>query len=296
VFLRWVVNSYLRQTVQRTLQNVAREAMQGRPPGPVESAGPEASGPPEGGPVEPAPPCAAALVFASDVEAGGFIDTLGSVRATRGASYVDFDGCRNGRRIVVVETGIGAAAAGRATEDAITVLRPAWVVSAGFAGSLVDHVRPGQFVLADSLVDEQGVELALGMKLLEAGASPGVHVGRLLTVEHVVRDEARRRELGARHQALACDQESMAVAQACRRQQVRCLSVRVVSDAVDQQLSRELELLLDNPSWAGKLGVAAAALLNRPSAVKEFWKLRETALGFSDRLAKFLGGVVDQLP
>lgn len=304
MFLRWMVNSYLRQTAQRKLYQVVGEAMGGRR---VETgerrraenrstdAGEAGEGSESDAP--PPPPCSAALVFGSDLEAGGFVDTLKNSQATRCASYVEFDGLRRDRRVVVVETGIGVEAARRGADDAIDYLQPQWVVSAGFAGALDDSLKRGHFLMANSVVNEAGEELSIGLRMDESAirSTPGLHVGRLLTLDRLVREERQRRELASRHGAVACDMETMAVAQVCRERRVRFMSVRVISDPVDHKLNRETELLLDQNSLAGKLGVVAATLLQRPSAVKDLWNMREEAIALSDRLARFLGGVVDQL-
>lgn len=291
MFLRWMVNTYLRQTAQRKLYQVVGEAMHGRTPATAEGDDDGTS------PPAPPPPCAAALVFGSDLEAGGFVDTLTNSQASRCASYVEFDGRRGERRLVVVQSGMGTAAARQAVEDALQYLQPQWVVSAGFAGSLDDKLKRGHFLMPNAVVNEGGDELAIGLKIDAAtiAATPGLHTGRLLTLDRVVRDESQRRELAQRHGAVACDMETMAVAQVCREHRVRFISVRVISENVDHALNREAELLLDQKSLAGKLGVVAATLMQRPSAVKDLWQMREEAIKLSDRLAKFLGGVVDQL-
>ena len=135
--------------------------------------------------------------------------------------------------------------------------------------------------------------LAIDFKM---GESPRVHVGRLLTVDHVIRDPQEKRTLGQRHEALAVDMESMAVAEVCRREKVRFLSVRVIIDDVDRALPRDIDLLVRKKSAAGRMGAAAGAILRRPSSVKDMWQLKEDALVASERLAKFLVGIVGQLP
>jgi adenosylhomocysteine nucleosidase len=90
--------------------------------------------------------------------------------------------------------------------------------------------------------------------------------------------------------------ESFAVVETCRKVGVPCLAIRVISDAVDDELPPEIEHLLKQKSLAGKLGAAAGAVMKRFSAAKDLWKLREDALKASDRLARFSVGVVEQLP
>jgi hypothetical protein len=45
-----------------------------------------------------------------------------------------------------------------------------------------------------------------------------------------------------------------------------------------------------------KIGAAAGSMLRRPSAAKDLWKLRESAITAADRLSKYLVGVIQQLP
>ena len=111
----------------------------------------------------------------------------------------------------------------------------------------------------------------------------------------LVRQRDEKEQLAAEFGAVACDMETMAVAQVCRRRQVRFLSVRIISDGLDDRLPPEVEHMLDQQSLAGKLGAATRAVFQRPGSVKDMWKLREIAHRASDRLAKFLVGVVPQL-
>src|SRR6185295_15522441 len=92
-----------------------------------------------------------------------------------------------------------------------------------------------------------------------------------------------------------CDMETFGVAEVCQERGVPLLAIRIISDGVDDELPSEIENLLAQKTLAGKLGAAAGAVFRRPSAAKDLWRLREDALKASDRLAKFLVGVVGQL-
>jgi adenosylhomocysteine nucleosidase len=232
-------------------------------------------------------------VYALAIEAGGLVDRLAGAVRTQGSGFVAREGGIDGRRIVVVESGAGRAAAARATEALIGGHHPRWIISAGFAGGLDERLKQGDMLLADTIVDAEGHALAIDFKLGEA--KPHVHVGRLLTVDRVIRDPAEKRELGQRHAALAVDMETLGVAEVCRREKVRFLSVRVIIDTVDRELPRDIDLMVRKQSTAGKLGAAAGAIFRRPASVKDMWQLKEDALVASERLAKFLVGMIGQL-
>ena len=97
------------------------------------------------------------------------------------------------------------------------------------------------------------------------------------------------------HEAISCDMESFAIAQACKEAQVRFLAVRVISDTLNDRLPPELTALMKQQTLAGKLGAATGAVFKRPSSVKDMWKLRATATKASETLATFLAGLIPQL-
>lgn len=293
MWLRWVVSNFLQQVADRQIRQAmtkAKGAMDGH-------HAPDAAAIPREAQEAARQQCDIAVLFALDLESGGLLDRMEHVITTKCASFVEHLGKLDGRWIVVAETGVGQEAAGRAAEDLIEIVHPKWIVTAGFAGSLDQRLRPGHVLMANSVVDERQEELTVGFQIEPqlVAQNPALHVGRLLTIDELVRDPERKRELGREHGAVACDMETMAIARACHSQHVRFLSVRVVSDGVDDRIPPEVECLLDQPSLAGKLGAAASALFQRPQSLKGVWQLRERALRAADRLGTFLAGVIPQL-
>ena len=189
-------------------------------------------------------------------------------------------------------SGPGRAAAERAIAALIAGHRPNWVVSAGFAGALVKDLQRGDLVVANQIMETGGGRLSIDFRLAE---TPGVHVGSLLTVDRIVRTANERRRLADEHGAMAVDMETFAVAEACRREQIRFLSVRVISDALDDELPEDIEHLMQQQNLAGRAGAVTGAVFRRPSSLKDMWRLKETALVASDRLAKFLAETLGQL-
>lgn len=242
-------------------------------------------------------PCDVGIVFATPGESGGFEDRLDGLLALTADKVTVKQGGLAGRHVALTSGGIGQAAARRAAERLIVGHRPAWLISAGFAGGLVDSLARGDFLLANDLVDLQGrrMQIAVGLEQPTESTNPRVHVGRLLTVDRVICRPQQKRELGQTHQALAVDMETMAVAAACQEHKTRFLSVRLISDDVNEALPEELNRILGSDHLAHKLGVALGSVWSRPGVVKDYWKLREHTLTDSDRLAQFLMGVVTQL-
>jgi adenosylhomocysteine nucleosidase len=304
MLLRWIVNNYLREAAEGKVREVVSDLLHKQvspQPSPDSSVLPPASSAPEPRTPNPEPsdplPCDVAFLFALGIESGGVVDLLQGAETSRHKHGVEHAGKLAGKEVVIVESGVGAKAAARATTEAIKFYQPRWVVSAGFAGGLNDSLRRGHILMADEVANLSSQRLPVGLKLDAQwlAATKGLHTGRLLTVDAIIRQPAERRRLAAEHGAVACDMETFGVAEACQQKGAKLLSVRIISDAVDDELPPEIERLLAQKTLASQLGAAAGAVLKRFSAAKDLWQLREDALKASDRLAKFLVGMVGQL-
>ena len=292
MLLRWLVNNYLRDAAQGKFQSVLADTFRGVNPGAAAGAEQKAPGPPE-----LAPPCDVAFIFALGIEAGGLVDKMSGSSATKCKTFLEHAGSVQGKEVVIAESGVGLEAAAAATADVIKFHEPAWVVSAGFAGGLTTGPSKGDFLMADQVINLKGERLEVGLKLSPEAiaATKRLHVGRLLTVEKLILSPAEKKKLGEEHQALACDMESFAVAETCRQLKTRFLSVRIISDGVDDQLPKEVERLMKQTTLGGKLGAAAKAVFSRPQSAADMWNLQDEALKASDRLARFLVSMLPQL-
>jgi adenosylhomocysteine nucleosidase len=314
MLLRWIVQQYAREAAEGGLRRVVGElqgslaptrASDDEPqPGSEESGGEEVGGSlsvrrgRDEATGDEFLPCEAAFIFALGVESGGLVDLLKSAERSKHAHGIEHAGKLNGREVVVVEGGVGQKAAAQATAEVIRFYQPRRVISAGFAGGLVDVLRRGHVLIANEVVNTaaEHIDVDLQVDRDSLAGAKGIHVGRLLTVDRILREPAERRRLAEQQDAIACDMETFAVAQVCRERNVPLAAIRIVSDAVDDELPPEIEALLAQKSMAGKLGAAAGAVLKRFSAAKDLWKLREDALKASDRLAKFLARMLEQMP
>jgi adenosylhomocysteine nucleosidase len=285
--LRYLLRNWLQQAAQQKIrETVSEAARRGISP---EAAQSETSAEPQR--------CDIGAVFALSIESGGLEDLLGGLVTTKGHGFTAKQGNLQGRKVVLLEAGAGLKSAAAATELLIAGHQPQWVISAGFAGGLSPNLKRHDILMADSLVDEAGNGLTIDLKVDPASLSQsrGVHVGRLLTVDRIVRLPSEKQKLGQTTQALAVDMESFAVAEVCRRHQVRFLAVRVISDPHDEQLPHDIERLVRQTTSLSRLGAAVGTVWQRPGSIKDMYQLRESSLIATDRLAKFLAGTIQQL-
>mgnify|MGYP000745994333 CR=1 FL=1 len=280
----WIVQNWLRSVAEAKIREAVAEAARQQ----MASA---AAAPASGGQVA----CDVGVVFALGEESGGLEDLLEQVATLQGNGFAIRVGLWQGRRVAVAISGTGCACAARAAEALILGHSPRLVFSAGFCGGLSDSVKRRDLVVAERIVGPHGEELGVDLEPIRSAplfSRPGVHVGRIVTVESIVRRPGEKRALGREFDALAVDLESFAVAEVCARRQVRFLAVRVVSDAVDDRLPREVERLSRQKSRAARLGAALGAILDRPGAAKELYRLKQDALAASDRLARGLASLI----
>jgi adenosylhomocysteine nucleosidase len=277
-----VWQAWMRNAISRKLQEQLRDALN-------QTATEEPSLPSPG-------PCHVGVLFALGSEAGFFEDRLTGAVAIRGETFRATEGALGGHRVVVVRTGIGRRAAAEATQHLIAGHHPQWIISAGFCGGAHDRVRRHDIVIADSVRHAQGTNLTLATPQIAGPLLEGVHVGRILTVDQIISSPSEKRDLGERHGAIALEMETLAIAQVCQEHQTPLWSIRVVSDAVDDPLPKEIKRLAQPLSTARLAGTVAGVLFNRPSAAKDLWAMHETSLVAARRLADFLEPLIAQLP
>jgi len=290
MLLRWLVNNYLRdaaeQAVRQTISDVTAPRTEQTVAATTQSEG-------EAEATDEDLSCEIAVIFALGIEAGPLVDELKDVASTRRPNLIEHAGSLAGRLAVIAEGGVGQKSAAAATREIIRAYEPKWVISAGFAGSLSSEVQRGHLLMANSVVNAAGEHLEIELRLQP---QPRLHAGRLVTVDGIIRTATEKHALGEKHNALACDMETFAVAQECARANTRFLSVRIISDGVDDELPKEVEQLLKEKNLAKQAGRAIHALMKRPAAALDLWKLRDEGHKAADRLARFLLQVIPQLP
>lgn len=234
------------------------------------------------------------IVCALHLESAPFLRRIEEIKADSGNGFT-FRGCRmDGTRICLVEGGTGHRRARQATNALIDAFQPPWILSIGFSGALVDKVKLGHIVVANSVGSATGTQkLAIDLKM-DSAPEKGLHVGPIVAADQIVRLVKEKRQLAQRTGAIAVDMESLGVAEVCRERHVRFMAVRSISDDLEEDLPPEVLALL-GPKGTVRAGALFGSILKRPGCVKDLLKMREKAQKAAARLGAFLPGMIEGL-
>lgn len=233
------------------------------------------------------------IVAALPIETGELVDRLTKVRKYKSQGITVLEGEHNGRVVALVHSGMGVARARKAAEHLILGHRPFWIVNPGFCGGLDPSLKSCDVVLPSEIVRPEcdSITVPIRPELLPQG----IVTGRLLTTDQILRLPDEKKTWHGRTGAIAVDMESYAVAELCQSMNLRWVGLRIVSDTAGDELPAEI-LTITGPTGAFRLGATIGALWQRPSAVKDLLKLRETAILAADKLAHFTTHLIDTLP
>ncbi len=174
-------------------------------------------------------------------------------------------------------TGMGAAAAERAFTARLDERPWRCVFTCGFAGGLNPALRP-EIVLC-----ETDGNFPLRQALLDAGAAPGIfcHHTRVLTTV------AEKRQARGASRADAVEMESEVIRRLCHERGIPGATVRVISDAADEELPLDFNALIADDGKLN-LGKLALAILRRPQNIPALMALGKRSKSSAARLAAVL--------
>ena len=211
-----------------------------------------------------------ATVFALEFESAGF-------RAMQSSRL----------RISVWTLGVAGWRSAEALRRMIENSRPEIVVSAGFSGALQPELKLGEIVI--------GENFSAPRVLRSIPSLQHFRTGQILTVPDILADSDAKRKLGASSGALAGDLESAHLHQVCLDAGIPMLSVRTISDTLDQDIPIPGDILI-NPE-TGKSDPAAIFryLFRYPAKAPQFAKLISDARASQQSLAKALATILPEI-
>ena len=183
--------------------------------------------------------------------------------------------------IQICLTGIGRQNVERVLRPALAEPRANLVITSGFAGGLNPKLAMGTVVFE---LDEEG---GLKSALLEAGAVPG----RFHCAERIAVTAGEKRALWESTRADAVEMESGIIRALCRERGIPSATVRVISDAANEDLPLDFNRLL-TADFQMSYAKLAWALGRSPRKVAELLRFQRRIKDAAERLADVLARVI----
>jgi adenosylhomocysteine nucleosidase len=201
------------------------------------------------------------------------------------------------QNIVLVRSGVGRQRAEDATLQVIDRFQPSTLISIGYAGAVQPDLNVGDLVIADTIIEEKkkgkyspdsgwlnrakDVPYPEGFKAV---------VGGLLTVDNVIHDSLSKQKIGENYSVQAVEMETSAIAKVAEEKDIPLLSLRVISDRLDQEL-------LDSSSFLGSDGEISTLkagwyVLTHPGSIKSALSLSSQTQIATQALTKFLSDLL----
>jgi adenosylhomocysteine nucleosidase len=186
--------------------------------------------------------------------------------------------------VTVLITGMGSLNSKREVLQALQTLKPKFVLTCGFAGGLDPRLKIGDVLF------EEDPALGFSEKLRGSGAVPGTfHCAERVAV--TARDKAALRKSTGTD---AVEMESSIIRSICREKEIPSATLRVISDAADQDLPLDFNRLLTsdhNLSFLKLMG----ALAKSPGKVPQLMQLRRDTTFAAQRLSDVLAALLRSL-
>ena len=181
-------------------------------------------------------------------------------------------------------TGVGRENAERELHRALHRVPYQLVLSCGFAGGLNPYLSVGTVVFA---TDE---DAGLTPALLAAGACPAT----FHSADRVATTVSEKQALWKATGADAVEMESQVIRAICRAHQIPSATIRVISDAANEDLPLDFNVLMTAEQKLN-YGKLALALLGSPNRIPAILRLQRQTQVAAKNLAKVLAHVVPGL-
>jgi adenosylhomocysteine nucleosidase len=177
-------------------------------------------------------------------------------------------------------TGIGRSNAAKSIREAISLVEPERVITAGFAGGLNPSLKLG------TVVYEQDYDAGFAADLEELGAV----AAKFYCHKRVATTAQEKRELWQSSGADVVEMESSVIRNICRERKIPSATIRVISDDAGQDLPLDFNALMTSGDRINYLKLMWA-VLSRPSRIPRLVEFqRHTVFA-----ARRLGAVLQEL-
>ena len=198
------------------------------------------------------------IIGAMEVEVATLKETLKDVQITRKASMEFYAGVLEGKKVVVVRSGIGKVNAGMCTQILADVFGVEAVINTGIAGSLNNDVNIGDIVLSTDVLHHDMDATGFGYKkgqipqmeefsfpadeklrklaskvCKEVNPEISVFEGRICSGDQFISDKGVKDAIISEFGGFAVEMEGAAIGQAAYLNHIPFLVVRAISDKAD---------------------------------------------------------------
>jgi nucleoside phosphorylase len=180
------------------------------------------------------------LTFALPAESSGFVRQLRDRTRTDRNGTETIQGRFGDKEIELIHTGVGHAITQKRLDHYLESVRPALLISSGFAGAARSNYRVGDLILAENFSD---TDLLVNARRVLRDRN--AHAAHLFTARAVIDAIGDREEVARQHNAIAIDMETETIAQLCAARGVRMLSLRVLSDTPRHPFPLPPQILFD---------------------------------------------------
>lgn len=184
--------------------------------------------------------------------------------------------CGHEQGLHLVVTGMGRQNTESALATALTKLKPATVLTCGFAGGLNPVLR------LNTIVSETS-DARLARRLLALGAAPV----RFHCSERMAVTPEEKAALHSQTAADAVEMESRWIHETCRQHGSPCATVRVISDTAQETMPLDFNQLT-TPDLRMDFRKLALALLKAPHKIPALLRLQRQTQTAAETLAQFL--------
>lgn len=194
------------------------------------------------------------------------------------------------REVKIWHTGVGENGCDAAMAEFLRSERPDILISSGFAGAVRPGLRVGDLILGENFSDRQLIE-----KAEEILSDYQVKTVRVFTSGAIVDSIAERNQMARNSDAAAVDMESAVIARACARVSVPMVSLRAISDSLDQPLPAPPAVLFDMERQRTDLGKLLGYLAGHPRAILPLIKFSRQIGRARDKLAAAVVALLNKL-
>ena len=230
-----------------------------------------------------------AVTFALPAESSEFLRHLRNQSRTDRSGIRTIRGTIDDRTVEVLHTGVGEKVCRQRVANFLRGQQFELLISTGFAGALNEELQVGDLLLAKNFST-----IALNNRRKSFSSLP-IHEVDLLTVSALIDSSEKRLEIARASGAAAVDMETEFIARACADHGIPLLSLRVISDTLDEPFPAPPNVLFDIEQQRSRFLTLARFFLAHPNRLPRLVQFARRIATARKTLADALVALINKL-